>query len=52
MLSGNYYQPKQSKSMLRSIASGFYNYTIGSFWSEPEPEPVKESYIVVEFLER
>lgn len=38
--------------MLRSLASGIYNYTIGSFWSETEPEPVKENYVVVEFLER
>lgn len=52
MLSGTYYQPKQSKSMLRNLASGIYSYTIGSFWSDPEPEPVKETYVVVEFLDR
>lgn len=52
MLSGTYYQPKQSKSMLRNLASGIYSYTIGSFWSEPEPEPAKETYVVVEFLDR
>jgi hypothetical protein len=54
MLDGRYYQPKQSKSMLRSLASGIYSMTIGSFWSatEPELEPVKESYVVVEFLDR
>ena len=53
MLDGRFYQPKQSKSVLRTRASGIYSMTIGSLWSaEPEPEPVKESYVVVEFLDR